>query len=378
MNKKITTITFIIGMIIFSTIAFADIKWQKQGVGETMNLTDSGNLGVRANVTATYYLGNGSLLTDIQATGIADDSITSSKIADANVQTNDIADGNVTNAKIDSVAASKITGTIGDSQIASGIDAAKIGSGNISNTEYEQLNGVTSNIQNQIDGKLNSAGGTIIGDLQINGNLTVLGTYINLTIQNQIINGSFRPELNNTFDLGNQTNIWKTLYVNTINITGQIAGALNWNNLINIPSIISSIISAGGINTSHILDGNVTDAKIDSVSASKITGTISDAQVANDITINSTSNIITTQNITANYILGNGSLLTDIVTTIADGSITSSKIADGNVNPIDVNSSATFDIAGANVNGNLNVSQNLTIGSSINIRQQGSDLIITY
>jgi hypothetical protein len=40
-----------------------------------------------------------------------------------------------------------------NSKVASGIDAAKIGNGTVSNTEFETLNGVTSAIQTQIDSK---------------------------------------------------------------------------------------------------------------------------------------------------------------------------------------------------------------------------------
>jgi hypothetical protein len=44
-------------------------------------------------------------------------------------------------------------GAVTDAKIASGVDAVKIGSGNVSNTEFEYLNGVTSVIQTQLDAK---------------------------------------------------------------------------------------------------------------------------------------------------------------------------------------------------------------------------------
>lgn len=44
-------------------------------------------------------------------------------------------------------------GAVGNTEIASGVDAAKIADGTVSNTEYQYLNGVTSGIQSQIDGK---------------------------------------------------------------------------------------------------------------------------------------------------------------------------------------------------------------------------------
>ena len=76
---------------------------------------------------------------------IADDAI-----APGGVGTAEIADGNVTSAKL-----------------AAGVDAAKLATGIVSNAEFDFLNGVTSDIQGQIDGKLAKAGGTMTGTLTL-------------------------------------------------------------------------------------------------------------------------------------------------------------------------------------------------------------------
>ena len=44
-------------------------------------------------------------------------------------------------------------GVVTDAKVASGIDAAKIADGSVSNAEYQYLGGVTSDIQTQLDGK---------------------------------------------------------------------------------------------------------------------------------------------------------------------------------------------------------------------------------
>lgn len=44
-------------------------------------------------------------------------------------------------------------GAVGNAKVASGIDAVKIADGSVSNTEFQRLDGVTGNIQTQIDGK---------------------------------------------------------------------------------------------------------------------------------------------------------------------------------------------------------------------------------
>jgi hypothetical protein len=57
----------------------------------------------------------------------------------------------LTNKTID--ASSNTISNIGNSQLTSGIDAAKISSGSVSNTEFDYLDGVTSSIQTQIDNR---------------------------------------------------------------------------------------------------------------------------------------------------------------------------------------------------------------------------------
>lgn len=58
----------------------------------------------------------------------------------AQIKTKFIEDGAVTNAKV-----------------ATGIDAAKLGDGSVSNTEFQRLNGVTSDLQTQLDAKVDDS-----------------------------------------------------------------------------------------------------------------------------------------------------------------------------------------------------------------------------
>ena len=61
-----------------------------------------------------------------------------------------VPDANITES---SVTQHEAALSIGNSQLTSGIDAAKISSGSVSNTEFDYLNGVTSNLQTQLDSK---------------------------------------------------------------------------------------------------------------------------------------------------------------------------------------------------------------------------------
>jgi hypothetical protein len=53
--------------------------------------------------------------------------------------------------------ASALTGTIGNSQVATGIDSAKIADGSVSNTEFQYINSLSSNAQTQLSGKLTAS-----------------------------------------------------------------------------------------------------------------------------------------------------------------------------------------------------------------------------
>ena len=94
----------------------------------------------------------------IDGTKIADDSINSEHYVDGSIDTAHIADSQVTLAKLasNSVNSSKIVDDSivnADINSSAAIDATKIHDGTISNTEFGHLNGVSSNIQDQIDAK---------------------------------------------------------------------------------------------------------------------------------------------------------------------------------------------------------------------------------
>lgn len=118
--------------------------------------TNTTQLATTAFVT-TAVAGVGNAITaltgDVTASGpgsvaatIANNAVTTAKILDANVTTAKIADANVTDAKV-----------------ASGIDAAKIGAGAVSNTEFSYLDGVTSAIQTQFTAKAPLASPALTG-----------------------------------------------------------------------------------------------------------------------------------------------------------------------------------------------------------------------
>ncbi len=65
-----------------------------------------------------------------------------------------------------------VNASLAASEVPSGVDAAKIGGGGVSNTEFGYLDGVTSSIQTQLDGKASSSHTHALGDLS---NVSVSG-----------------------------------------------------------------------------------------------------------------------------------------------------------------------------------------------------------
>ncbi len=113
---------------------------------------------------------------------IADDAINSEHYTDGSIDTAHIADSQVTTAKIadSAITSAKINdGAIVNADInaSAAIDATKIHDGTISNTEFGYLNGVSSNIQTQLDAKgASNANLTAIGALATTDGNFIVGS----------------------------------------------------------------------------------------------------------------------------------------------------------------------------------------------------------
>lgn len=118
----------------------------------------------------------------IDGTKIADDSINSEHYVDGSIDTAHIADSQITTAKIadSQITSAKITdGAIvnADVNASAAIAATKIHDGTISNTEFGYLNGVSSNIQDQLDAKgASNANLTAIGNLATTDSNFIVGS----------------------------------------------------------------------------------------------------------------------------------------------------------------------------------------------------------
>lgn len=80
------------------------------------------------------------------------------------------------------------------------------------------------------DRYVNVAGDTMTGSLVINGNLTIIGDYVNATVETQYLDGDLIPTLDSMFDVGTSTAYWDTVYADNL------IGLLSWTNLTDIPA----------------------------------------------------------------------------------------------------------------------------------------------
>ncbi len=71
------------------------------------------------------------------------------------------------------------SGAVDNAKIAAGVDAAKIGGGAVSNAEFSYLDGVSSAIQTQLDGKIDK---NLTGAITSSGSTTSLGTFTSLQL----------------------------------------------------------------------------------------------------------------------------------------------------------------------------------------------------
>ena len=113
-----------------------------QGAGDNIT-TGDGNVIIGSTIDAPSATG------DRQLVIAGYDGTTTTTWISGDSSGNVTIGGALTGTTID--ASNNTISNVGNSQLISGIDAAKISSGSVSNTEFDYLDGVTSSIQTQMD-----------------------------------------------------------------------------------------------------------------------------------------------------------------------------------------------------------------------------------
>lgn len=117
-------------------------------VNSSITISDGSNTSpISLGGTLTISAGEGVDVTESSGTvTLAGEDATTSNKGIASFSTNDFS--------VSSGAVSVKTAGVSDSQLASGIDATKIGNGDVTNTELSRINSVSENVQTSLDGKV--------------------------------------------------------------------------------------------------------------------------------------------------------------------------------------------------------------------------------
>jgi hypothetical protein len=348
------------------------------------NITSLGtlsSLNVTGNVTANYFVGNGSALTNItggNVTGQVANALIAGTVytnAQPNITSVGTLDGLTASGTIDFDQSTNVfLGNAGDVHITGGINGYYLrtdGTGNLtwdvavtsaagSNTEVQFNDNTVTN------GSPNFTFNKSTNVLTVNGNITTGNANLgNLAVANYFSgNGSLLTSLTGANVTGQVANANYALYANYaynvdgVNVAGQVsnalvAGTVYTNSQPNITSIgtltsltVSGNVSSGGNVTASYFIGN----------GSQLTGLPEQYSNANVAAYLPTY----TGNISANYYTGNGSQLTDINGSNVTGQVANALIAGTVYTNAQPNITSVGTLTSLTVSGNVSSGANVT------------------
>ena len=301
------------------------------------------NKTIDATLNTITNIGNTNLIAGIDATKIADGTISNAEFQQLNGITSPvvgISDGQtLTNKTIDATL-NTIT-NVGNTNLIAGIDAAKIANGTISNTEFQQLNGITSAVvgisdtQTLTNKTIDATSNTIsnIGNAQIitgidaikiaNGSVSnaefqrldgVASNIVGISDTQTLTNKTIDATLNTISNIGNgqiiagvdaakiaNGTVSNTEFQRLDGVTSSVVGISDTQTLTNktIDAALNTISNIGngqiiaGVDAAKIANGTVSNAefqRLDGVTSSVVG--ISDTQTLTNKTINAASNTI--------------------------------------------------------------------------------------
>jgi len=298
---------------------FVTVSGQVSAGGNVVgaNIVTAGVVSATGNITGNYFLGNGALLTGIDAASIQN--------------------GN-SNVRVVSSGGNVAIGVGGTANIAVFATTGLVVTGNVGATAFNGSGaGLTDIPGGNVTGQVGNAlvAGTVYTAAQ--PNITSVGTLTSVSVTGNVNSGNVNATLGafttvaGTLSTAAQPNITSVGILTAVSVTGNVtAGNVNGN----------------GSGLSSITGGNVTGQ----VGNALVAGTVYTAAQPNITSVGTLSSLSATGNITGNFFLGNGSQLTGVVA-VAVGTLTSLSVT-GNVTAGNVNTaivSATGNVVGANL-----------------------------
>jgi len=326
---------------------------------DVANTAFNTSISATGNVTGTYFIGNGALLTGIAAGGTSNIFNGTSNVTVAN-------NGNITIG----IAGATVTTFDSTGEYVTGIISA---TGNVKGNYFigngSQLTGIASSY----------------GNANVVANLAALGTNPvsttgNITGNYFIGNGSQLTGIASSYGNANVAANLAAFGNNPISTTGNVTG----NYFVGNGSLLTGIVSSyGNANVAANLaafgnnpvstTGNITGNYFigNGSQLTGITSSYGNANVVANLAALGNNPVSTTGNITGSYFIGNGSQLTGIVSSYSNANVAANLAAFGN-NPISTTGNVTagnLNAAGlslsSNVVSNLNVTANIASGNII-------------
>ena len=315
------------------------------GYGWQVSANSAGNLQVNGNVTtSSYFIGDGSLITNLPVTyGNAN---VSAYLASGIVTSNIITSGNITGGNL-------ITPAL---QIGNAITTGQleISTGGVSGAGNLRVNNIypSGGFSEVAFRNLTSAGGpdgnVIMGNLTVYGQLSALGNVVTSkreVVGEQVLvgvdnSGPFNAKIALTASDGsaNIHTVGNVIVEKAIFATGNVTGNYFLGNGSQLTGVVATVSPAGSNTQIQFNDGGITGASAN-LTFDKTSNVLSTTAISATGNITG-GNINTAGNVSGNYILGNGSLLTGLPATygnanvsnyLASGTNTANIITTGNI-----------------------------------------------
>jgi hypothetical protein len=313
-SAKITDGTIVVGDLADNAVESAKIK-------DANVTTDK----LAANAVTTVKITDANITT----AKLADAAVTTVKITDANVTTDKLAANAVTTAKI-------LNANVTNEKLATGIDATKLADGSVTNTELQYIGTLTSDVQAQINALSTSGSSSTIAINAINtladgkiyignasneaaevtptGDVTITNAGVTAIGIGKVVTAMLATDAVTTAKITNANVTTDKLAADAVTTAKILDGTILTADIAT-DAVETAKIKNAAVTTDKIADVNVTEAKL---AANAVTSAkIKDGEIATADVANAAITYAKIQNVAADKVLGRVSANAGVVEEIA-------------------------------------------------------------